>query len=761
MSPIPSAASLQLPAKSEGERLRMVEMLLNVSRQVAAMETLDGILEILVEICKKETGADRGTLFLNDPSAGELYSRVAQGNSHREIRIPNTAGVAGHVFSRGKGIIIDEAYEDERFDRSVDKQTGYHTHNILCAPIRTVRGDVIGVIQTLNKAEGNFTLEDLALLEAMTTQAAITLQSTQYIEQVKQTREREMEFLDVVSDVTAELELKPLLQRVMGDARRMLRAERATLFLNDEKTQELWSEVGTGLAATQIRLPNHLGIAGAVFTHGKAINIPYAYADLRFNPDFDRRTGFFTRSILCVPVVNKQGTVIGVTQVLNKKGGPFSQEDEARLKAFSAQISIGLENAQLFEEVQRVKNYNQSVLESMSSGVLTLDAELRVITCNASGHRILRTTANDVLDKTLLEVVGEDNGWLQEKVSSVASSGEADSLVDMECVIHGRPLTANFSVQPLRGVDGKTLGTMVMIEDITTEKRIKSTLARYLDPTLADRLLDGDKDLLGGKSIEATILFCDIRNFTTLAEELGPQGTVSLLNEYFSIMVDCIQRHGGVLDKFIGDALMAAFGAPMPLERAPDRAVRAAIEMVRALEDFNASRHERGLLRIDIGIGVNTDSVVSGNIGSPKRMDYTVIGDGVNIAARLEGMCKQYGARLLVSERTLSKLAGEYATREVDRVVVKGKTQALSVHEVLDCLDDKQFPNRTTTLKHFRKGLAAYRKQEFEAACREFHEVLAHHPADRVSSLYVERCEQFIAQPPGEEWDGAWVLAHK
>ena len=118
-----------------------------------------------------------------------------------------------------------------------------------------------------------------------------------------------------------------LLQKVMGEATRLLNAERSTLFLNDEKTNELWSEVGQGLESVQIRLPNHLGIAGAVFTSSKAINIPYAYADLRFNPGFDKKTGFFTRSILCVPVVNQHGKVIGVTQVLNKKSGPFTAED--------------------------------------------------------------------------------------------------------------------------------------------------------------------------------------------------------------------------------------------------------------------------------------------------------------------------------------------------------------------------------------------------------------------------------------------------
>ena len=136
---------------------------------------------------------------------------------------------------------------------------------------------------------------------------------------------------------------------------------------------------------------------------GKTINIPYAYADLRFNPAFDKKSGFFTRSILCVPVINKEGRIIGVTQVLNKRGGPFTAEDEARLKAFTAQVSIALENAKLFADVQAMKNYNEAMLESMSNGLITLDESEKVATCNAAGLRILKAAAQEILHKPVAE----------------------------------------------------------------------------------------------------------------------------------------------------------------------------------------------------------------------------------------------------------------------------------------------------------------------------------------------------------------------
>lgn len=250
------------------KKLYRQELLLGVSRSVAGFETLGEVLKKVVEISTTETKSERATLFLNDPDTGELYSRVAQGELVREIRVLNDSGIAGFVFHSGEGLIIHNAYKDKRFNRAVDQQTGYITKSILCAPIRTVTGELIGVVQALNKTKGRFTKDDLALLEALSTQAAVALQSTIQMERMRVSRLRELEFLKVVSDVTSEIELDKLLAKVMGEATRMLKAERSTLFLNDEKTDELFSRVAQGDSIGEIRLPNHLGIAGTVFTSG-------------------------------------------------------------------------------------------------------------------------------------------------------------------------------------------------------------------------------------------------------------------------------------------------------------------------------------------------------------------------------------------------------------------------------------------------------------------------------------------------------------
>jgi adenylate cyclase len=734
------------------------EMLLNISQSMAAYQTLDEMLEALIDIIISEVDAERGTIFLHDKETDELYSRVARGNIKREIRLPEKIGVAGHVFNTGTGAIVHDAYSDPHFDRSVDEKTGYVTKSILCAPIRTIKGDVIGVAQALNKKHGRFTDEDLALLKAMTTQAAVALQTIQFVEKIKKSRDQEMEFFKVVSDVISEIELNTVLQKVMSQATKLLNAERSTLFLNDEKSNMLFSRVGEGLGE-EIKLPNHLGIAGAVFTSARSVNIPHAYADLRFNPTFDRQTGFFTRSILCVPVINKEGRTIGVTQVLNKRGGPFTDEDEFRLRTFTGQIAIALENAKLFNEIQNMKNYSESMLESMTNGVLTINDEGRIITCNAAGGKIMDIAPEEILEKEAESFFTGSNAWIIEKLRRVSESQESEVVMDKEMAFNGKRKSVNVTFHPLVSGDQKKLGVMVMFEDISNEKRMKSTMSLYMDAGIADQLMEGGE--LGGKATIATVLFSDIRGFTTLTEELGAQGTVSLLNEYFTIMVDCIQQEGGMLDKFIGDAIMAGFGVPRAKGDDEDRAMRAAIAMIVNLDQWNEERISHGKRPIDMGVGLNTDTVVTGNIGSPKRMNYTMIGDGVNLASRLESACKQYSARILISEYTYRKLRGIYRVREIDKVVVKGKTEPVAIYEVLDYHNEQTFPNLMEVINYFKEGIGHYRNQRWEKAIASFEEGMGLNPQDKLSRIYIERCQYLMKNPPPGDWQGVWVMKSK
>jgi len=737
---------------------KFAQLLLKVNNDLASTKSLDVALETLVSITTTTIGAERGTIFLNDNKSGELYSRVAQGNFIREIRIMNTRGVAGWVYTNGEGALILDAYKDERFDKSVDMRTGYRTKSILCTPLRTVDGKIIGVAQLLNKMDTKFIEQDLEILEAMTKQAAIAIQSHISMEEMDAARKQELEFLDVVSQISSELELSSLLNKIVSTITSMLDAERSSLFINDEKLNELYTEVGEGLGKNVIRFPNHMGIAGEVFTHGKILNIPHCYADLRFNPSFDKQTGFFTRSMLCAPVTNKDGKIIGVSQVLNKKGGAFTDDDEARLIAFTSQISIGIENATLFDNVQNLMNYNLSMLSSMSNGVITINDENEIETCNAAGLRIMKFEDDyRVVKQNVDEFFAGENEWLLPKIKSVESG---EYIPDAEMTFQSEKISTNISIVPLKSKENESLGTMIVLEDISNEKRMKSTMSRYMDPDLADQLMSGGDDLLGGQETVGTVLFSDIRGFTTLTEELGAQGTVSLLNEYFTIMVDCIQKEGGMLDKFVGDAMMAIFGTPFPHDDDPDRAVRAAISMMTDLNEYNQIRAKEGKLPIDHGMGLNTDNIMSGNIGSPKRMDYTVIGDGVNLAARVESACKKYGAHILITEYTFNAFKATYRTRQVDNIIVKGKTTPVKIYEVLDYHSKKSFPNMIEVLEMFNNAMEYYNESNWNDAIKYFSKATKGNPNDKAAIMYINRCKTLKRQNP-KNWDGVWVSKSK
>jgi adenylate cyclase len=749
------------PQKLPRGRTSRFNILLDVARRISGTESLDQVLYALIEMTSNEIGCDRSTFFLYDPDTNDLFSRVAQGLRSREIRISANDGIAGAVYQSGQPIVVNDAAKDSRFDAGVDKQTGYVTGTMICVPLKTVNGDIVGVAQCLNKKAGQFTSHDVELLSDLGQVAVPALRSSRFIERMALAREQEMQFLNVVTDITSEIDLDVLLNRIMVEVTRILGAERSTLFLNDEKTDELFSRVAQGEKFNEIRLPSNVGIAGAVFTTGKTVNIAHAYADLRFNPAFDRVTGFFTRSILATPLTNKSGKVIGVTQALNKIGGPFTQEDESRLKAFTAEVAIALENAKLFNDVQKMKNYNDSMLLSMADGVITLDSERVIVTCNSAGLRIFQCTSADIVDQKVDEFFIGKNSWIVERLAKVESEQRNDVEMDVEIDVAGKPTAVNLSILPLKTEAEQQLGTMIMIEDISTEKRVKATMARYMDPTIAAQMFENaDTDVLGGISRRATILFSDIRGFTTLTEHLGATGTVAFLNEYFALMVDVITKYEGMLDKFIGDAIMAAFGLPISHDDDEDRAVQSAIAMIRECRRWSAQRVKSDLLPVDMGIGINTDMIVSGNIGSAKRMDYTLIGDGVNVASRLESACKAYSARILISDNTYKRLRGTYRVREVDQVIVKGKTEPVGVYEVLDYHTDETFPNLMDVVNYFNDGISHYRRGDFEKSIRQFEATLHRHPGDKLSQTYIDRCRLLIENPP-PDWSGIWEMHEK
>jgi adenylate cyclase len=575
----------------------------------------------------------------------------------------------------------------------------------------------------------------------------------------------EVHMLEVTHDLAGEIEIDVLITRIMQAASKLLGADRGTLLLSDDKTGELWSRFAEGLEIKEIRMPNDAGIAGAVFQTGETVNIEDAYLDVRFNQAVDRKTGYRTRSILAIPVVGKKGQRIGVVEVLNKFDGPFTAKDEIRLRAFAAEIGISLDNSRLFDEVRQVSNYNESILKSTSNGLITINDEGKVASINQAGLELVGLAEGSLVGDSVCHTIegslGNQNPWIIDALTKARDTQTRQINIDHVLRWFDTEKSVNSVATPLIGLEGETIGTMLVLEDITTEKRVKTTMARYMSQEVADQLLAGGEEQLGGKDQEIAILFSDIRSFTTLSEALGARGTVNMLNSYFAEMVDVIFRHKGILDKYIGDAIMALFGAPFQAEDDADRAVLSAQGMLIEHDSLNARRAEGGMAAIHIGVGIALGQVIVGNIGSPKRMEYTAIGDSVNLASRLEGATKYYGAGILVSESLVRRLRTPVLMRETDQLRVKGKNEPVTIYEVAGHMQGAARAAFQDSIGDHEAGLAAYRAQQWDRAEAAFRAVVERRGRDVTADLYLERIVTLRQHPPPADWDGVWTMTEK
>jgi len=310
-------------------------------------------------------------------------------------------------------------------------------------------------------------------------------------------------------------------------------------------------------------------------------------------------------------------------------------------------------------------------------------------------------------------------------------------------------------------MNDEPIGYMLMMEDITREKRMRNTLSRYMSKAVMEQLLESGDAVLGGISREVSVLFSDIRGFTTISERIGAQETVALLNEYFTDMVDIVFAHQGVLDKYMGDMIMAVFGSVLQNSDDPDNAVAVGNKMMVGLRELNTRLEARGREPIRIGVGISTGQVVAGNIGSPKRLEYTVIGNRVNIAHRLEEANKFYGTSILFCSQTYTRMKERTPVREIDLIRVRGIETPVAIYEAIGHHTEDSFPHLEAAVGAFTEGLARYRRREWDHAARCFSDALAANPKDEPSRIYLERCDIFRSEPPAPDWDGVWTMQGK
>ena len=800
-----------------------VEQKLQVVNQTLSMLDMQGFDSILEEMLSSITfktaellNADRASIFLLDEEKHELYTIVAQGSGGGtlEIRIPSDKGIAGEVatFKRVVNIPFD-FFDDPRSAQAKIQyeKTGYRTYTMLAMPLLNEKDELVAVVQMMNKLKpnpdpavsldekidlGGFSAEDEQIFREFAPSIRLILESSRSFYVATQKQRAANALIKATQSLSqSSLDLDDTLKRVMDEAKKLMNADRSTLWLIDHDRQQIWTKLPNHDGSDkEIRIPIGVGFAGHVAATGDVLNIPfdlYDHPDSETSKKLDQANGYRTCSLLCMPVMNADGELIGVTQLVNKKKqgefppydpehwpeapecwrASFNRTDQEFMETFNIQAGVALQNAKLFATVKQQEQMQRDILRSLSNGVISTDQEGVVIAANESARGLLGLSDDDLMEGRCVQDLirlekGDFTNWLTSAIQAKDDKSRQQFYPDQTLlsVSTVEQHSINLSINTIADANDsqRVSGVLLVMDDISDEKRLKSTMYRYMTQELAEQLLNSGDAKLGGDRKEVSVLFSDIRGYTTLTESMTAEEVVAMLNEYFESMVDAVFTHKGTLDKYIGDAIMAVFGSPLPLEDHAWMAVQTAIEMRHRLVLFNQNRSEQN--KIKIGIGINSDSVISGNIGSSKRMEFTAIGDGVNLGSRLEGASKQYGCDIVISETTYKPCADRIWARELDCIRVKGKTQPVSVYELVELRSQSLDDQKKRLIDIYHQGRENYLNRKFTRAMTEFATILEDIDShDKASALHLKRCQHWLSNPPTDEaWDdGVWTMTEK
>jgi len=490
--------------------------------------------------------------------------------------------------------------------------------------------------------------------------------------------------------INSTLEVDEVLQIVMDTIVRMMGAERGFLMLRDERG-EMVSRIARNWEQESINQSEFAisrTVVQRVINGGEPVLTTNAREDPRFGGQ-ESIIAFNLRSILCVPLMVKS-QLIGVIYTDNRiRTGIFSESDRDLLQAFANQAAVAIENARLFsslkrtlEEVTELKNLMDDVFASIVSGVITADAKDQITLCNRAAASILGRASGEIVGRPLDEVMATFASDILPHLNSVRKNDQP--VVGLE-LTHDLPQRGSvdwrFNLSPLKDAGQKTQGVAIVLDDMTERKKLEGQrrlLQRMVSPAVLDQI-DPNSLQIGGKKVYITILFADIRGFTAYSEQHSPEELVAVLNRYLAAAADAVLASEGTVDKFLGDAVMAWYNAPLPQPDHTLRAVKSALAIRAAVASLHAELPVEA--HLDFGVGIHYGEAVLGWIGTEKRLEYTAISDSVNTAKRIQENCAKN--QVLISREAYERVKDEIDVKPFVPLSVKGKTQPLDVYEVL------------------------------------------------------------------------------
>lgn len=484
--------------------------------------------------------------------------------------------------------------------------------------------------------------------------------------------------------INSSLDLDAVLNQVMDLIINLTGAERGFLMLQNPETGRLNFKVARNLDRETLSGSSFeisRTIVRSVARDGEAVVTTDAQDDPRFQ-DQKSVAAFNLRSILCVPLKVKD-KLTGVIYADNRiRSGIFTPKDRDLLQAFANQAAVAIENARLFADVTGAKALMDNVFASITSGLITTDENERVRLFNPAAERILGLSAAQCLSQPYREALAVMGDGLWPIVDTVDKGGQVVVAHELEPRLPERDgVTLSVSVAPLR-LEGGSGGLAIVFDDLTDKKRLeheREMVKRYLPGELLDSFATLDELRLGGSREDVSIVFADIRGFTSFSERMDPHDVVETINRYFGLAYEAIHANGGIVDKYMGDAVMAHFNTP--LRPQPDHAwlaVKTAWEARQSLDDYLQA--EGGDVSLHFGIGVNTGGAVAGNVGARDRMEYTLMGDAVNLAKRLQENAKP--RQIILSHSTYELVKDRVEVEPLEPLQVKGRSAVEQVYEV-------------------------------------------------------------------------------
>lgn len=457
----------------------------------------------------------------------------------------------------------------------------------------------------------------------------------------------------------------------------------------------------------------------------------------------------------------------------------FSEFDEMTIQ----QKVLGNKSAQLMVEAKKVNKKDffkgrHVIVGATATGIY--DLRTTPLEPNYPGPEIHMTVLANLLDLGFIKYWNQESKWMPWLVfilgvlvamawSYMGAMVSMSMLVGLNLVFWGADLflfthykiliSSLFLITQLSA----SYFVITVFKYFTEERKkreLKQTFSKYVSPAVVDEILKAPDNLkLGGRKQRMTVFFSDLRGFTTISEKLSPTDLSNLLNRYLTPMTEIVFENKGTLDKYMGDAIMAFFGAPISDSEHAKQACRCALKSMEKLRELQVQFQAENFPHIDIGIGINTGEMSVGNMGSNIVQNYTVMGDSVNLGSRLEGINKEYGTHIIISEFTNEEVKDAFVTREVDRVKVKGKNEPVRIYELI--AEGALQGTHKDQVHAFNQGMEKYFNMRFHEALEDFKKSYGLDPGDKVSKLYIERCEDFIQEPPGDGWDGVVVMKTK